>query len=355
MTSLSLDLDSLGDLDSARETWEPLAERSGNIFSTWEWASAWWEVFGRDRPLLLGALRNGSGEPVAIVPLYLSSRRPVRTVRFLGHGPADQLGPVCDAARMDEVMQALRRNLAAQSFPWSVFLAERLPGDHDWDGLLGARTLERESSPVMRTGGMNWEEYLASRSRNFRDQVRRRERKLAREHELSFRLATRESFEADFATLVRLHDSRWGEETDTFTGDFMRFHQAFASRALDRGWLRLWVMEVNEQPVAAWYGFRFGGAEFYYNSGRDRSWDEYRVGFVMLVNTMRSAFDDGMGEYRMLRGGEEYKGRFATDDPGVETVALSRGAGKAASAVGRAIKRTMPYRVRKRIAAMVGS
>jgi CelD/BcsL family acetyltransferase involved in cellulose biosynthesis len=355
MSSLTLDLESLGDLESARETWEPLAERSGNVFSTWEWAATWWEVFGRDRPLMLAALRNGAGEPVAVLPLYLSSRRPVRTVRFLGHGPADQLGPVCDAARLDEVMGALRGKLAERTFPWGLFIAERLPGDHDWSALLGARTLERESSPVMRTGGKSWDEYLASRSRNFRDQVRRRERKLAREHALSFRLTTRERFDEDFETLVRLHDARWGEGSQAFTGDFERFHRAFASRALDRGWLRLWVMEVDEQPVAAWYGYRFGNVEYYYNSGRDRAWDQYRVGFVLLVNTMRAAFDDGVREYRMLRGGEEYKGRFATDDPGVETVALARGAGRAASAIGVAIQRTMPYRVRQRLARLAGS
>ena len=32
-----------------------------------------------------------------------------------------------------------------------------------------------------------------------------------------------------------------------------------------------------------------------------------------------------MSEYRLLRGGEEYKGRFASEDPGLETVALARG------------------------------
>ena len=32
-----------------------------------------------------------------------------------------------------------------------------------------------------------------------------------------------------------------------------------------------------------------------------------------------------MHEYRFLRGGEGYKDRFASDDPGLETMALARG------------------------------
>jgi CelD/BcsL family acetyltransferase involved in cellulose biosynthesis len=32
--------------------------------------------------------------------------------------------------------------------------------------------------------------------------------------------------------------------------------------------------------------------------------------------------NDGVSEYRFLRGAEAYKRRFATDDPGLETVAV---------------------------------
>ena len=342
-------LELLGDLESARDAWDPLASGSRNVFSSWEWASCWWREFGEGRPLRLTACRDDAGEIVALLPLYLSAGRPLRTLRFLGHGPADQLGPVCPPELIESTTRELRSGLAERFWDWDVFIADRLPGDHDWQGLLEGNRLESESSPLMRIDGRGWDEFLASRSSNFREQVRRRERKLAREHNLRFRLTTAERFEEDFNTLVRLHDARWGEGSSTFEQRLERFHREFAALALERGWLRLWIMEVDGSPVAVWYGFRYGGVESYYNSGRDREWDRYRVGFVLLAHTMREAFDDGMGEYRMLRGGEEYKSRFASEDPGVETIALSRGLGRAASAIGSAAKRTMPYRVKRRL------
>jgi CelD/BcsL family acetyltransferase involved in cellulose biosynthesis len=342
-------LELLGDLESARDAWDPLASGSRNVFSSWEWASCWWREFGEGRPLRLTACRDDAGEIVALLPLYLSAGRPLRTLRFLGHGPADQLGPVCPPELIESTSRELRSGLAERFWDWDVFIADRLPGDHDWQGLLEGNRLESESSPLMRIDGRGWDEFLASRSSNFREQVRRRERKLAREHDLRFRLTTAERFEEDFNTLVRLHDARWGEGSSTFEQRLERFHREFAALALERGWLRLWIMEVDGSPVAVWYGFRYGGVESYYNSGRDRDWDRYRVGFVLLAHTMREAFDDGMGEYRMLRGGEEYKSRFASEDPGVETIGLSRGLGRAASAIGSAAKRTMPYRVRRRL------
>ncbi len=121
------------------------------------------------------------------------------------------------------------------------------------------------------------------------------------------------------------------------------FHREFAEVARERGWARLWLMHVDDQPVAAWYGFRFEGADCYYQMGRDRNWDHARVGFVLLAHSIRESIADGMQEYRFLRGGEEYKYRFANIDPGLESIVVSHGpvgaAGLAAARTSLAVRR----------------
>ena len=99
--------DPVADLESVRGEWTDLAARSDNVFATYEWLAAWWRHFGRDRPLLLTSVRDAAGDLVAILPLYLAARRPVRVVRFLGHGATDQLGPVCAVADRDRARRAL--------------------------------------------------------------------------------------------------------------------------------------------------------------------------------------------------------------------------------------------------------
>ena len=95
--------------------------------------------------------------------------------------------------------------------------------------------------------------------------------------------------------------------------------------------------------MAAWYGLRFGGADWYYQLGRDPAFDRESVGFVLLAHTIREAVADGMGEYRFGRGGESYKYRFATDDPGLETIGLGFSApgvaALAAASAARAIRK----------------
>ena len=105
-------------------------------------------------------------------------------------------------------------------------------------------------------------------------------------------------------------------------GPLRGFHAQFARRALDRGWLRLWLLELDGRPLAAWYGFRYANAEWYYQSGRSLDAAAENVGFVLLAHTIREAINDGCSEYRMLRGGEAYKARFADCDAGLETVVV---------------------------------
>lgn len=319
-----LSLEPLSDFASCRSEWSELAERSGNLFATWEWASTWWRHFGRDRPLHLLSCRRPDGSLAAILPLYEATARPLRVARFVGHGPADQLGPIAPEDRRSGVATAMRRALETSSPRWDLLLAERLPAHEGWSPAIRAQVIRRESSPVVRIDGTGWEDYLAARSANFRQQVRRRERKLVREHGLRYRLSDdSERLPADLDTFLALHAARWGSESGAFPTTRRAFHRDFAALSLERGWLRLWLAEIGGRAVAAWYGFCFGDAYWYYQAGRDPAWEHSSVGFVLLAHTIREAFNDRVRVYRLLLGDEPYKERFATDDPGLATVALA--------------------------------
>jgi CelD/BcsL family acetyltransferase involved in cellulose biosynthesis len=315
-------LEVTGELAPLRPLWTKLAERGRNLFGTWEWASVWWRHYGRDRPLRLCVVRRGA-EPVGLLPLYQWRGGPLEVLRLIGHGPADELGPVGDPDNGVLLARALRRSLPRLGA--DLLLAEQLPREQDWGALLGGRRVAAEPSPLVRFGPGGWEGFLARRSANFREQVRRRARKLAREHRVAYRLSDgSRDLDRDLDTLFRLHGARWSGAATNFLAD-EAFHRAFARTAAEQGWLRLWFLEVDGREVAALGGFRFAGVESYYQAGRDPAWSHQRVGFVLLAHAIRQAAEDGVGEYRLLRGGEDYKLRFATADPGLETVALGRG------------------------------
>ena len=302
--------------------WDALAERASNLFATRSWCETWWEHYGRGGSPLL--VQGGHGDAGYLVPLYVSGGL-LRRVRLIGHGPADQLGPVCGPQGRAGAAAAVRAALRDPGLGWDVLLAHDVAEPEQWDQWLGATVIRRTASPAITLGTTDWDAFLGGRSKNFREQVRRRERKLRKAFHVELRLATADTLAADLGHLFRLHRARWGDDAPFATGAEQRFHEDFAPQALADGRLRLWVLELDGRPAAALHGFRFAGVEYFHQSGRDPELEEHSVGSVLLTHSIREALQDGMREYRLLRGDEAYKSRFADVQHGVHTLAVPRG------------------------------
>ncbi len=314
------------DIDGLRELWGPLTDACGNPFTSWEWASTWWKHFGAGRQQRILVFRDPGGEPAAIAPLFFDSKRPLRVLRFVGNFPADELGPVCAPDRALEVAHGLGRHLD-ESSDWDLMLAERVPEIAGLREPVGGHQLRSETMPELRIETDDWDEFLSSKSSNFRGQVRNYERRLERDHDLRIRLCEDpDRLDADMETLFDLHRRGWRAKglDGAFPEALAAFHRDFARLSLERGWLRLWIAELDGRPAAAWYGFRLTGTDSYYQGGRDPERERDSVGFVLMAHTVRDAVRSGVGRYKLLLGAEEYKKRFSNQVPSVETFAATR-------------------------------
>ena len=314
-----LELERAADPGALRTAWTRLAERGGNLFGTWEWIALWWSHFGRGR---LELWRLGPAQdPAALLAMHLHEGE----LRFAGAPHGDELGPVAAAPDRPAAARALGRLLQGDALPWRSFAGDDLPAGVAWEEATGATIVRRTASPVLRLGDGGWSGFLESRSRNFRSQVRARERRLVRSHRVSSRVSDPEHLARDLDTLFALHRARWGpRRARGFAGAAQPFHRAFAAVALRRGWLRLRVLELDGAPAAALLNFRFGGSEWFYQGGRDPAHDRLAPGFVLHLHAIRSAFEDGLTAYRLLRGDEPYKRRLASEDAGVVSLRLDR-------------------------------
>jgi len=126
----------------------------------------------------------------------------------MGHGPGDELGPVCAPEQRPQLRGAASRALAEANA--QLFLGEQLPGGYDWSTGLDGKLVRWEASPVIRARDGGWEACVASRSANFREQVRARERRLRRRHEVAYRRTDDPArLRADLELLFALHRARW--------------------------------------------------------------------------------------------------------------------------------------------------
>jgi CelD/BcsL family acetyltransferase involved in cellulose biosynthesis len=319
-----LELERLGSVDQVRAEWSALAWASRNPFLTPEWCELWLAHIGVDCRLHLFAGRRDGEALAAIVPLVVTRSRYFRKARFLGFGPAQELGPLADPADREAAVELLRQALTATRREWDVFLGDHLPGG-DWAPGVGGTLLARKASPAVRGPWESWDGYLASRSSNFRQELRRKERRLSDRGLLYREVSEGSELDRALDVLFELHRARWGDDASIWFAGQEAFQRAFSRTALERGWLRLRLLELDGRPAAAYYGFRFGEVERSYQFGRDPSETRSSVGLVLVAHAVRRSLEEGATEFKLGPGAQLYKTRFATEDPGLETVGLARG------------------------------
>lgn len=322
------------DESGAEDAWRELAVTRGNAFVSPEWHAAWLRHYGdATRPLLIAA-HDSDGELVGLMPMVVERTGPLRVARFAGGPLGDRFHPCARPRDEVAVAAAAGRALSRLDRSPGVLVLDHVSVDARWQQELAANSgfriatagYRQTSLPEIDLSEASWETYLAGRSRNFRSQVRRKERALVRTHDLRFR-ATHDSAQlhADMSLFFRLHDARWAERGGSRLASprARAFHMDFAGAALRRDWLRLWFLELDGEAVAAWYGWQIGGRYSYYLAGFDPRWADASVGFVLLAHTIRSAIEEGCSVYELLLGEEDYKWRFATGQEHVATVMLS--------------------------------
>jgi CelD/BcsL family acetyltransferase involved in cellulose biosynthesis len=319
-----VELDRIAGVDEARAEWEGLAAASGCPFATVEWTKAWLEHAAGPYVPHLFIAREPAGRPVAIVPLVTARGRYVRKARFLGFRAANQVGPICAPEDAELGAEALRLAIAATRHDWDVLIAENLPGT-GWTERIGGTVIGSKGLPIVRGPWTSWDEYLASRSRNLRNELRRKERRLREQGMRNTTARTPKELEPALDALFELHRGRWGSEASPFFSGLETFHRVFARAALARGWVRLHVFELDGRPIAANYSLRFGDAEWSYQLGRDLRLEHASVGLIGCAIAVREAFAEGASEFKLGPGTQPYKMRLANDGSTIETVGLANG------------------------------
>jgi CelD/BcsL family acetyltransferase involved in cellulose biosynthesis len=323
----------IGEVTALAPEWRGLAERRGNGFLTPEWFLAWLRHCGQGWEPHVAVARSAGGRVRGLLPLVSSQTNARRELRVCPIG--DRFHPVAGPGDEEAFAAAAAPSIAPPGRSLRSLLLENVDARAGWWRALAKAfpaplaTLERDEAtlPYVDLAGISWDDYLASRSRQFRSQLGRKMRSLRKEHDVRFR-RTQSSDEvaADLATLFRLHDARWAErsERSALADPAIRaFHFEFARAALERGWLRLTVLEVDEVPVAALYGWLIGGRWSYYQAGFEPAWSRHSPGFLLLAETIREAIEEGASEYDMLRGDEAFKRRFATSSRAVRSILLA--------------------------------
>jgi len=315
--------------------WKALMMRDPHrhVFSTPEWNRAWWEEFRSGKEMSSLAMRR-DGEVVALVPLYTKKEQDRPILRFIGGiDLTDYLGPICSPDDRDEVAEATVTWLAegdgwaefdAHNMPVPFGFADRLVDRADRHGFEVSVSQEETSAVLMLPS--TWDEYESTLDSKERHELRRKRRRLAREHpDAQMRSATEETLDADLKIFVDMHRGAEGMKGHFMRPEIATFFERIARAFMPLGWLRLDFLEIGERAVAATFGFQLEGSFYLYNSAYEPEARRLSPGLVLVSELVKRAIDEGRARFDFLRGPERYKYQLGAEAVPLNNVRILAG------------------------------
>ncbi len=258
-------------------------------------------------------LCRDEGRPVAMLPLL---QGPGRRARGLSTVYTCLFQPLLapDLAHPD--IRRVGAALGAHCRRWPLVLLDAL--DPLWTGLpplldglqdggLAVRRFDHFGNWHQPVAGCSWESYLAARPGRLRETIRRKTNACARDGRVRITTArSPEELGPALAAYEAVYRRSW-KAAEAAPG----LAAALLPRAARAGVLRLGVMWVEAQPVAAQYWTVADGTATVLKLAHDDAWRSLSPGTVLTAHMIRALLDEGASMLDFGRGDDGYKASWA--------------------------------------------
>lgn len=329
-TMINIKLATMDEFASKREQWNDLVQKMKrpSVFCTWEWINTWFECFGHlYQPFILFLYSNE--KLIGILPMAKRFIRiedcafPVRVISFCGSRElhSDHIDLLCSEEDSEQCINELRNYFSKIYKEWDVIELSHLPEDSRLKLMHNSVKIGHKveickvsSSPYIPLQG-NFEQYCMKLSSGLRRETRRIMRVLYGKENVTY-----SNYDPsgpygikDLFDLHRLRQDRKGTKS-TFQGDdLLNFHNKVIKEFHRKGWLRLAFLCHSDKPIAAIYGYDYGGRHFGYQMGIDPAWERRSLGNVLIYELIEKSYEMKLAEFDFLRGGEQYKGKWTEE------------------------------------------
>jgi CelD/BcsL family acetyltransferase involved in cellulose biosynthesis len=310
---------------SLQPEWDTLVESLDlpSPFHSWDWSYVWWKHFGRNRRLHIVVFRE-NGRLTGIAQLYER--------RYGGRFGLTSLAPIGWGNLLTEQLELLfprddrRRLIAALS---SYLMGSKsswfgLSGLDEGDlveGLNGLGIVSRIDMPFeYRELPKTWEDLVRGLNRSMKDNVKYYPKLMVRTG-YPFRLRIADSPDdvaAALPSVYRLHSIRAAVDKGVAHKDYLERedHRSFLNevgpRLAARGEMKVGLLEVGDEVVAAQIWLEESKTLFLYYSGYKPEWSKYSVAMITTSEILKNGIGRGLDRVEFLRGTGQFKTRWDT-------------------------------------------
>jgi CelD/BcsL family acetyltransferase involved in cellulose biosynthesis len=306
-----------------RDDWDALAEAARLPSMTWSWVTGWLQHLAPPDALPRIVAVQDDQRLVGLAPFFVTRGAGSRADFRLPSGDfGGQAEPLAEPGREWEVAEAITAVLSEASPRPDTIALDALPIcshwvttlRHSWPGSVQpfVRWHVVNGSLSTSVAGHTLDSWLATKSSHFRERARKARRRFERAGG-THRLATPDTIEADVATLMRLHATRWQANVSSVTRRTAEISAMLRAvgRTVGSDRFRLRVLELDGEPVCAYLAIAAGGELLGLTGGWDERWGRLSPFLVYAVYLIEDAVERGDLRIDLGPGTQAYKNRVA--------------------------------------------
>jgi CelD/BcsL family acetyltransferase involved in cellulose biosynthesis len=318
--------------------WEELVEVGGPPMAHPAWMLGWLEHLTPPGAAARVVAIREHGHLVGLAPFFVDLDLGGR-VDYRLFGSSTRVSPLSRPGREWETARGVMKVLALANPRPDTLVLESAPLASHWpmalrEGWAGrARPVMRQyfvqSSPTISLEGDSFETWLAGKSSKFRQEMRLHRRQLNAAGG-SWRMCTRQTLRGDIATFMRLHTMRWkgrGQSSIVAYGERMTAMLEAVGGAPGEGDpLRIWIVEIDGEAIAAQLCAAAGGEVLFINGGWDERFAKFSPAMIAKLAALEDAFARGERRVDLGPGEQPAKRRMADgSDPVAWTILMLPG------------------------------
>ncbi|WP_070796010.1 GNAT family N-acetyltransferase [Thalassotalea crassostreae] len=321
----------LDDFFSLQHQWQQLVVSAPQLsFSVyWEWLSLWWEIYANSDDQLYVVCCYKQQQLIAIAPFYLKND----SLYFIGTGEpeheevaSEYLDIICAINDGEECAKVIAENINANTAIQHCYFYNFLASSTI------AKFCDQVTLKFMKRKVVSGTRYLRSLNtpmKNSKTMLRYQKKFIQLNGQIK-PTASLEELELHWQSLIELHQLRWqknGKPGVFCEEKFIRFHQRFCKIALQKNYLELYVMIIDEKPIAAFYGFRNQQTVSFYQGGFDQTFSPNISPGKLLHFLLIEQFKKGnIAFYDFMKGSQKdsYKEQLCNQSESMYNATLHR-------------------------------
>jgi CelD/BcsL family acetyltransferase involved in cellulose biosynthesis len=316
------------EFDALYSQWNELFGISrATVFQSHEWLRTWWTHFETPALRLNIVLFLRDNTLIGIAPLFIEKHKVfgipvVRRLQFIGRGITDYVDLIIRPGYEDVVLAEFTGYLRSHHAEWDVFDIEDVNESSLCVKLLpdllntnGIRTYSYQGNVCPYVDLPATTDLLVTgMDQTTKHEFRRKLKRLQKNYKPYVLLFSRpeDDIERAIRMFALIHGGRWtglGYPSAFDDEKHQAYHVEFSRKFARRGWLRMFFLMVDDEPVSVSYGFNYRKRIYMYQSNAHASDDVMKCspGSIIRKIAMVGGIEEGMEIFDYLRGDEIYK------------------------------------------------